>query len=112
MTESSEVKLHFLDYWRVIKLRLGLILLTFFLVMVTAGVYVFFLPRQYYSKVTIDIKPEVTNRTDINSSAVSMGRTDPQFLTTQIQTLKKGFHIGSPHPVRRVAQQFPRHVGF
>ena len=39
MTESTEAKLHFLDYWRVVKLRLGLILLTFFLVMVTAGVY-------------------------------------------------------------------------
>ena len=47
MTDSTEAKLHFLDYWRVVKLRLGLILLTFFLVMVTAGVYVFFIPRQY-----------------------------------------------------------------
>jgi hypothetical protein len=52
MNETSEVKLHFLDYWRVIKMRMGLILLTFFLVMVTAGVYVVFpsegilLPRQ------------------------------------------------------------------
>jgi len=89
MTESSEVKLHFLDYWRVVKLRLGLILLTFFLVMVTAGVYVFFLPRQYYSQVTVEIKPDTINRgTGINETATS-GRTDPQFLQTQFQVIKK-----------------------
>jgi len=97
MTESSEVKLHFLDYWRVIKLRLGLILLTFFLVMVTAGVYVFFLPRQYYSKVTVEIKPEVANRaTDINGPYASAGRTDPQFLATQFRLLKTSEIL---HPV-------------
>ncbi|MEQ1850328.1 MAG: polysaccharide biosynthesis tyrosine autokinase [Chthoniobacteraceae bacterium] len=89
MTESSEAKLHFLDYWRVIKLRLGLILLTFFLVMVTAGVYVFFLPRQYFSKATVEIKSEVTNRgTDMQGAFSSGGRTDPQFLATQFQILK------------------------
>src|SRR5476651_531485 len=90
MTESTEAKLHFLDYWRVVKLRLGLILLTFFLVMVTAGVYVFFLPRQYYSQVTVEIKPDTFNRgTDIGGSAMSSGRTDPQFISTQFQVIKK-----------------------
>ena len=89
MTESTEAKLHFLDYWRVVKLRLGLILLTFFLVMVSAGVYVFFLPRQYFSQVTVEIKPDTFNRgTDVNSAAAS-GRTDPQFLATQFQVIKK-----------------------
>ncbi len=89
MTEPTEAKLHFLDYWRVVKLRLGLILLTFFLVMVSAGVYVFFLPRQYFSQVTVEIKPDTLNRgTDVNSAA-STGRTDPQFLATQFQVIKK-----------------------
>ncbi len=90
MTESSEAKLHFLDYWRVVKLRMGLILLTFFLVMVTAGVYVFFLPRQYYSQVTVEIKPDTFNRgTDIGGNAMSSGKTDPQFLATQKEIIKK-----------------------
>ena len=89
MSESTEVKLHFLDYWRVIKLRLGLILLTFFLVMVTAGVYVFFLPRQYYSQVTVEIKPDTFNRGSDVGSQNAAGRTDPQFLATQFQVIKK-----------------------
>jgi capsular exopolysaccharide synthesis family protein len=89
MTESTEAKLHFLDYWRVVKLRLGLILLTFFLVMVTAGVYVYFLPRQYFSQVTVEIKPDTFNRSDPNSANNVSGRTDPQFLATQFQVIKK-----------------------
>jgi uncharacterized protein involved in exopolysaccharide biosynthesis len=89
MTESPEAKLHFLDYWRVVKLRLGLILLTFFLVMVTAGVYVFFLPRQYYSQVTVEIKPDTFNKGTEMQAAFSSGRTDPQFLATQFQVIKK-----------------------
>ena len=88
MTDSTEAKLHFLDYWRVVKLRLGLILLTFFLVMVTAGVYVFFLPRQYYSQVTVEIKPDM-NKTSQLDQNTSSGRIDPQFVATQIQVLKK-----------------------
>ena len=89
MTESNEAKLHFLDYWRVVKLRLGLILLTFFLVMVSAEVYVYFLPRQFYSHVTVEIKPDVFDRLNEVGTQTSSGRIDPQFVATQIQVLKK-----------------------
>jgi succinoglycan biosynthesis transport protein ExoP len=88
MNEPSEVKLHFLDYWRVIKLRLGLILLVFFLVMVTAGVTIKFLPREYLSTVTMEVKQD-------NSSPMKFGGElgprsyDPQFVTTQFQILRK-----------------------
>jgi hypothetical protein len=44
MNDASEVKLHFLDYWRTIRLRAGLIALAFLLVMITASVTVYFLP--------------------------------------------------------------------
>jgi succinoglycan biosynthesis transport protein ExoP len=88
MNENSEVKLHFLDYWRVIKMRIGLILLTFFLVIVTAGVYVVFLPKEFYSKVTLDIKPD-NNRGVDPLSFVGSGRADPQFISTQFQILRK-----------------------
>lgn len=88
MNDNTEVKLHFLDYWRVIKLRMGLILLTFFLVMVTAGVYVAFLPREYYSRVTVEIKPDNNKGLDpINMGG--MNRADPTFISTQFNILKK-----------------------
>ena len=88
MDDNNEVKLHFLDYWRVIKLRMGLILLTFFLVMVTAGVYVAFLPREFYSRVSIEIKPDNFKGVEAMNYAGS-SRADPQFISTQFSNLRK-----------------------
>lgn len=89
MNDASEVKLHFLDYWRIIKVRAGLIALAFLLVMVTAGVTTYFLPREYFSKVTMEVKPD-------NSGGIGPifndGRgagSDPTFVPTQFQILQK-----------------------
>lgn len=88
MNDSSEVKLHFLDYWRVIKVRLGLILLAFFLVMATAGVTTYYLPKQYLSKVTMEVKQD--NSGPVQIMGGGMQRTyDPQFVATQFQILQK-----------------------
>src|SRR4051812_39182293 len=88
MNDTNEVKLHFLDYWRVIKLRMGLILLTFFLVMVTAGVTTYFLPKEYYSKVTMEVKMD--NSGPISPFGSGFQRSsDPQFVATQFQILQK-----------------------
>jgi uncharacterized protein involved in exopolysaccharide biosynthesis len=88
MNDSSEVKLHFLDYWRIIKIRAGLVVLTFLLVMITAGVTTYFVPRQYFSKVTMEVKMD--NSGPINIFGSGMQRAyDPQFVSTQFQILKK-----------------------
>lgn len=90
MNDQNEVKLHFLDYWRVIKMRIGLILLTFFLVVVTTSVYVFFLPKKYLSKVTLEIKPDSNRGVDpLGPTTASYRSYDPQFITTQFQVLQK-----------------------
>lgn len=87
MNETNEVKLHFLDYWRTIKVRMGLILLTFFLVMVTAGVTTYFLPRQYLSKVRMEVKQD--NSGPVSAFGGNTGKTfDPQFVATQFQILQ------------------------
>ena len=88
MNDNSEVKLHFLDYWRVIKLRMGLILLTFFLVMVTAGVTTYFLPKEYFSKVTMEVKQDNSGPVQIFNSVMQRSY-DPQFVATQFQILQK-----------------------
>jgi capsular exopolysaccharide synthesis family protein len=88
MNESAEVKLHFLDYWRVIKLRMGLILLTLFLVVVTAGVTVYFLPREYLSKVTMEVKPDNSGNVQVFGPG-GQHAYDPQFVATQFQILQR-----------------------
>ena len=89
MNDASEVKLHFLDYWRIIKLRAGLIALAFLLVMVTAGVTTYFLPRQYYSKVTMEVKPDKSDSLGPIFGSGARGGNDPTFIPTQFQILRK-----------------------
>ncbi len=88
MNDTSEVKLHFLDYWRVIKLRLGLIMLAFFLVMITAGVTTYFLPREYYSKVTMEVKEDNSGIKAFSGSGNQRGY-NQQFVTSQFNILQK-----------------------
>ena len=87
MNETNEVKLHFLDYWRTIKVRMGLILLTFFLVMVTAGVTTYFLPRQFLSKVRMEVKQDNSGPVSVFGGATGKSY-DPQFVATQFQILQ------------------------
>lgn len=88
MNDASEAKLHFLDYWRTIRLRAGLIALAFLLVMITAGVTVYFLPREFLSKVTMEVKPDNSNAIgDIFTNR--RATLDPMFIATQFQILKK-----------------------
>jgi len=87
MNQPSEVKLHFLDYWRVIKLRMGLIMLAFFLVMVTAGVTTYFLPREYYSTVKMEVKEDNSGPVQLVPGSGPRGY-NPNFVTTQFQILQ------------------------
>jgi polysaccharide biosynthesis transport protein len=85
--ESPEIKLHFLDYWRVIRLRRSLILMVFFLCLVTSTLLTIWLPKQYASTVQIEVQkddPEVTF-SDAHQTYVS---TDPYFLTTQFKIIE------------------------
>lgn len=86
MNDTSEVKLHFLDYWRTIKVRAGLVVLTFLLVMVTAGVTTYFLPREFYSKVKMEVKPDKAVIDVFGSN--NRGYMDPFFVPTQFQVLQ------------------------
>lgn len=85
--DSGEIRLHFLDYWRVIRVRLPLILLVLLLVVITAGVVTYFMPKQYASMVTMQIRQndkalQVFDRTAMQGS-------DPRFLSTQFQILQR-----------------------
>ena len=53
--QNSELKLHALDYWQVIRNRYGVILLAFFLVFMTAAVITYMMPKQYIGKVQLQI---------------------------------------------------------
>ncbi len=61
MAQTDESKLHFLDYWRVIRVRWMLILLAFLLVLVTAAVVTYFQPREYQSSAFVEVRSTAQN---------------------------------------------------
>ena len=88
-TPAQEAKLHFLDYWRVIRLRLPIIILAFLLVVVTAGITTYFLPREYQSNVIIEVEQN-DQKIRIFSEGFQGGMgMDPRFATTQFQIIQR-----------------------
>src|SRR5271169_3172620 len=85
--ENPEIKLHFLDYWRVIRLRRSLILVVFLLCVMTSTLLTIWLPKQYSSMVQIEVQkddPEVA----VSEPHAATASTDPYFLTTQFKILE------------------------
>jgi capsular exopolysaccharide synthesis family protein len=85
-TETPVVNLHFLDYWRVIRLRKSLILTVFLICVITSSVLTYCLPKQYSSTVRIEVQksaPEVQLLGD-RTGAQSW---DPYYLTTQFRII-------------------------
>ena len=85
MNDASEVKLHFLDYWRIIKVRAGLITLAFLVVMVRPG-YTDFLPRS-----TIESHDEIQPDFQSGDSSVALRGGTPHFIPTNSRPSKNAF---------------------
>ncbi len=86
--DSGELKLHFLDYWRVIRVRMPLIVLVFLLVVITAAVVTHFLPKQYASTVTMQVKQGDTFLQVFDNRGGGAGF-DPRFITTQFEIIQR-----------------------
>ena len=86
-TTTPEARLHFLDYWRIIRIRKAVIILVFLLVAVTATFVTFLLPKSYSSKARIEVH---LPSTDIESfSGPSMVNSyDPYFIETEFQVIQ------------------------
>jgi len=85
----QEAQLHFLDYWRVIRLRLPIIVLTFLLVVITAGITTYFLPRQYQSNVIIEVEQNDQKIRIFREGYEGGMGLDPRFATTQFQIIQR-----------------------
>ena len=58
VTPPEETKLHFLDYWRIIRIRKTIILAVFLLVVITATLVTFILPDDYASTARIKVESD------------------------------------------------------
>ncbi|MDQ6860746.1 MAG: polysaccharide biosynthesis tyrosine autokinase [Verrucomicrobiota bacterium] len=89
MPHTEEAKLHFLDYWRVIRVRWVLILLAFFLVLLTAAIVTYFQPREYQSSVFIEVKSTAQNPRIFSGADPNMPIHDPQLAPTVFQVIQR-----------------------
>ena len=80
---AGEAKLHFLDYWRVIRVRLGIVILSFLLVLVTAAVTTYFTPRKYKSSTKVELRTDDRDPGVFKGGGGSGGN-DSRFVPTQM----------------------------
>src|SRR5215467_7540383 len=83
----QEAKLHFLDYWRIIRIRKTVILAVFLLVVITATLVTFILPESFSSTARIKVERD---QSDIATLAgqQSMGIYDPYFIQTEFEVIQ------------------------
>lgn len=89
MEQTGEVKLHFLDYWRVIRVRWILILLAFLLVVITAAVVTYFQPREYQSSVFVEVRSTAENPRIFTGGDPNQTIHDPQLAPTVYQVIQR-----------------------
>jgi capsular exopolysaccharide synthesis family protein len=85
--QQQETKLHFLDYWRIIRIRKTVILAVFFLVVITSTVVTFLLTPAYSSSARIKVERDQTDISAVSGPQVPNGY-DPYFIQTEFEVIK------------------------
>ncbi|MBE0540810.1 MAG: polysaccharide biosynthesis tyrosine autokinase [Verrucomicrobia bacterium] len=89
----QEARLHFLDYWRIIRIRKTVILAVFFLVVITATLVTFVLPESYSSMARIKVErdgSDISGLTEMRSLNVF----DPYFIQTEFEVIQSEVVLG------------------
>ena len=92
---TQETKLHFLDYWRIIRIRKTVILAVFLLVVITATVVTYILPEQFSSTARIKIDRDSADIPGLGETQASQ-RTiyDPYFIQTEFEVIQSEIILG------------------
>src|SRR5688572_2586244 len=85
---SPEARLHFLDYWRIIRIRKTVIMAVFLLVVLTTTVVTFFLPESFSSRVRISVEKDYTDVEGLGNRQTYGAAYDPFWLQTQYEKIK------------------------
>src|SRR5258708_7477435 len=89
----AETKLHFLDYWRIIRIRKPVILAVFLLVVITATLVTFILPESYSSMTRIKIERDVPDVQGLADRS-PMGGYDPYFIQSEFEVIQSELVLG------------------
>lgn len=92
-TPPQEAKLHFLDYWRIIRIRKTVILAVFFLVVITATLVTFILPESFSSTARIKVERDQSDIQGMTQPQM-MGGYDPYFIQTEFEVIQSQLILG------------------
>ena len=93
-TPPPETKLHFLDYWRIIRVRKTVILAVFLLVVITATLVTFILPESFESVARIRVERDVSDIDPIAGKQFGMWEYNPYFIQTEFEVIQSRTILG------------------
>jgi len=85
--DSADQRLHFLDYWRIIRMRKLIIFTVFLLVVVTTTLITRWIEPTYMSSVRMDVQKDAGDIATLAPQQLQMGH-DPYFVMTQFEILQ------------------------
>ena len=85
----QETRLHFLDYWRIIRIRKTVILAVFLLVVITATVVTLMYPESFASTAQISVEQEHPDVYGVGETPFG-NNYDPYFMLTEFETIQSG----------------------
>ena len=90
---QAEAKLHFLDYWRIIRIRKTVIIAVFLLVSITATIVTFILPESFASTTRIRIERDSSDVQGMSEGGYMRGY-DPYFIQTEFEVIQSDVILG------------------
>jgi capsular exopolysaccharide synthesis family protein len=91
---QPETKLHFLDYWRIIRIRKTVILAVFLLVVITTTIVTFIMSETYSSSARIRIEHNVSDIGPLAERGYTPGSIDMYFIQTEFEVMKSEVILG------------------
>lgn len=87
--ETQIQNLHFLDYWRVVRLRWPMVTLVFLLVMLTAVAATYLMPKKYTAIAVMEVEQDAPLMAIFPENGGVSSLYDPRFATTQYQIIQR-----------------------
>jgi polysaccharide biosynthesis transport protein len=84
----AETKLHFLDYWRIIRIRKTVIAAVFLLVVLTTTAVTLILPESWSSTVRISVEKDISDIAPLGFQQSSAQTIDPFFIQTEFEKIR------------------------
>ncbi len=90
---TQETKLHFLDYWRIIRIRKAIIITVFLTTAIFATAITFILPQYYAGTTRIKIDPDTGDITGLTGTP-TVTTYDPYFIQTEFEIIQDQIVLG------------------